>query len=357
MPAEDYTGIGLRHRRRPLSGPLYQDDYQAALDAAGISYDVYDVDANGRTAASALGVLSHYKAVIWETGEDMYVREPGQPGGTGTSKLLDDEILGIRDYLNNGGKALVAGKFALQGGVGPVAVQPARRPAGAVLQEQPGRSQRQRRPAGPALQLRGGVQRLPAVLARGLPADRRRPSTTTRRGAAVPGGRRALRQRGVHGQRRGLRGESGQHLLVPDDVEHPAGRRPTRSSRAEQAIKFDRPPSFDPPTGTHYAFSQAADDSYKRLSRTVDLTGQDDGRPVVHGVLRHRARLGLPRRRGPYGRPGRLDDAARRERAHVERHHGQQQLPADPDRPGAPVHGPLRDAAPRDQSRGGRRDV
>src|SRR6478735_478509 len=70
------------------------------------------------TVKSATGnpVLSHYKAVIWETGEDSYVREPTQPGGTGVSKLLDDEILGVRDYLNDGGKALIAGKFALQGG-------------------------------------------------------------------------------------------------------------------------------------------------------------------------------------------------------------------------------------------------
>ena len=50
----------------------------------------------------------------------------------------------------------------------------------------------------------------------------------------------------------------------------PAATYPQFDSR--QAVKFDRPPSFDPPTGTHYAFSQAADDSYKRLSRTVDLT-------------------------------------------------------------------------------------
>ena len=31
-------------------------------------------------------------------------------------KLVDDEVLNVRDYLNDGGKALVAGKFALQGG-------------------------------------------------------------------------------------------------------------------------------------------------------------------------------------------------------------------------------------------------
>ncbi len=54
---------------------------------------------------------------------------------------------------------------------------------------------------------------------------------------------------------------------------------------SRQAVKFDRPPSFDPPTGTHYAFSQAADDSYKRLSRTVDLTNSTTADSLVHGVL------------------------------------------------------------------------
>ena len=58
---------------------------------------------------------SHYKAVIWETGDDLYTREPGQPGGTGVSKLLDEEIIAARDYMNDGGKVLVAGKTALQG--------------------------------------------------------------------------------------------------------------------------------------------------------------------------------------------------------------------------------------------------
>ncbi len=43
--------------------------------------DVYDVDANGRKAPDALGVLSHYKAVIWYTGDDIVTREPGWGGG------------------------------------------------------------------------------------------------------------------------------------------------------------------------------------------------------------------------------------------------------------------------------------
>ena len=172
MPAEDYTGKTSDVGTDPYPGPLYQDDYQAALDAAGISYDVYDVDANGRTAASALGVLSHYKAVIWETGEDTYVREPGaarRHGHLEAPRRRDPRHPRLPQRRRQGARG---GQVRAAGRLGPVPVQPARRSAGAVLQEQPGRSQRQRRPGGPALQLRGRVQRLPAVLARRLPADR-----------------------------------------------------------------------------------------------------------------------------------------------------------------------------------------
>ena len=167
MVAEDYTGNSADLERHALPGPLYQGDYGRADDRRHRS-DVYDVDANGRTAASALGVLSHYKAVIWETGEDLYVREPGQPGGTGTAKLFDDEILDVRDYMNEGGKVLVAGKLALQGGWDQFLFNPLGAPPRPFC-SQPDRLQRRRRPAGPA-QLRGDLGRLPAVLAGGLPA-------------------------------------------------------------------------------------------------------------------------------------------------------------------------------------------
>ena len=121
---EDYTGRSADNSDTPYAGPLYEGTYRTALDDAGIDYDVYDVDARGRTAPSSLGVLGHYKAVVWETGEDLYVRGPGQVrrpdgpengGGTGTEKLFDDEVLGMRDYMNESGKVLLAGKSALQG--------------------------------------------------------------------------------------------------------------------------------------------------------------------------------------------------------------------------------------------------
>ena len=48
-----------------------------ALTANGVAFDVYDVDAHGRTAPDNLGVLSHYDAVVWYTGDDVVTREPG----------------------------------------------------------------------------------------------------------------------------------------------------------------------------------------------------------------------------------------------------------------------------------------
>lgn len=65
VAAEDYTGAS------PAIGgtaPQFLDFYNDALDANAVQYDVYDVDARGRTAPDNLGMLSHYDAVVWYTG-------------------------------------------------------------------------------------------------------------------------------------------------------------------------------------------------------------------------------------------------------------------------------------------------
>ena len=94
QPRADHGGRGLlgRHERarptRTTPARTTSSYYTDALHGQRrSSYDVCDVDARGRTAPDPLGVLSHYKAVIWYTGNDLLVREPGAPGGTGTSKL------------------------------------------------------------------------------------------------------------------------------------------------------------------------------------------------------------------------------------------------------------------------------
>jgi len=109
MAAEDYTGLSPVYKSNPR--PAYLSYHLDALAANGIGADVYDVDANGREAPSALGVLSHYKAVIWYTGDDVITRDPGMVPGT-ASRLANDEMLAVREYLNEGGRLLYTGKYA-----------------------------------------------------------------------------------------------------------------------------------------------------------------------------------------------------------------------------------------------------
>ena len=109
VAAEDYTGAS------PVQapGPHFVNTYTAALAANGQQADVYDIDAAGRVAPDALGVLSHYDGVIWETGNDLVTRTAGRIGGN-VDRLALDELLEFRSYLNEGGKVAFAGDSAGQ---------------------------------------------------------------------------------------------------------------------------------------------------------------------------------------------------------------------------------------------------
>ena len=109
VAAEDYTGLS------PVQtpGPHYLSYYLNALAANGVTPDVYDVDARARTAPDHLGVLSHYDAVIWYTGDDIVTRPVGQGGGN-ADRLALDEILEFRAYMNEGGRLAYTGAWAGQ---------------------------------------------------------------------------------------------------------------------------------------------------------------------------------------------------------------------------------------------------
>ena len=109
VAAEDYSGAS------PVQtpGPHYLSYYLNALQANGVAADVYDVDARGRIAPDHLGVLSHYDAVIWYTGDDNVTRRAGQGGGN-ADRLAMDEILEFRAYMNEGGRFLYTGAWAGQ---------------------------------------------------------------------------------------------------------------------------------------------------------------------------------------------------------------------------------------------------
>jgi hypothetical protein len=115
MAAEDYSGASFTPGTvNAPGGPDFLSYYTQALDDNGVGYDVYDVDANGRKAATYLGVLSHYKSVIWYTGNDAIPREPGWGAGN-ASRLAMDELLHVRSFLNEGGKVLYTGQTAGHG--------------------------------------------------------------------------------------------------------------------------------------------------------------------------------------------------------------------------------------------------
>ena len=107
---EDYSGV--QPNPAPLPGPQYLDYYEAALDAAGVQYDVYDLDAHGRRPPDPLGILGHYSHVVWYTGDDYVPREPDAPGGSGITKGAVDTQNAVRDFLNDGGKLFYTGKNA-----------------------------------------------------------------------------------------------------------------------------------------------------------------------------------------------------------------------------------------------------
>jgi hypothetical protein len=121
VAAEDYNGASPV--QAGVTAPKYLSYYQDALSANHIGSDVYDVDARGRKAPSYLGVLSHYDAIVWYTGDDIITRDAGFPGGT-ASRLAMDEILNAREYMNNDGAILYTGKYAATQYAGQYAYDP-----------------------------------------------------------------------------------------------------------------------------------------------------------------------------------------------------------------------------------------
>ena len=129
LAAEDYTGASPA--KPGVTAPQYLSFYTDALTANGVAFDVYDVDANGRTAPDNLGVLSHYDGVLWYTGDDVVTREPGWGPGN-ASRLAMQEINEVRDFMNEGGRVLYTGQRAGQQyttRLATAAVRPVREPA------------------------------------------------------------------------------------------------------------------------------------------------------------------------------------------------------------------------------------
>ena len=117
LASEDYTGVNPTYPAG-TAGPKYAEEYGAALDANGISHATWDVDAQG--VPHPLGVLSHFDAVVWETGDDRLVQDPedaltdtfllGPVPDIAVAERQQYLTIALRDYLNEGGKLVQAGE-------------------------------------------------------------------------------------------------------------------------------------------------------------------------------------------------------------------------------------------------------
>ena len=130
VAAEDYTGTSPNRRPDYDVAPRYLQQHVSALQAAGYEVETFDVDAPpagpggepSRRDPSFLGVLSHFDAIVWYSGDDFIPQEATetsarhlpsatqQSGSTILASWAHKTMLAMRDYLNEGGKAVVAGR-------------------------------------------------------------------------------------------------------------------------------------------------------------------------------------------------------------------------------------------------------
>ena len=120
---EDYTGVDPVYPPS-VTAPKYDEAHVQALEDAGYSADVWDVDAQG--VPHDLGVLGHYDAVLWYLGDNRLTADPedlltqtplGNLPDMAVAERQQHLTMAVRDYLNAGGKLIHAGESAQHQGL------------------------------------------------------------------------------------------------------------------------------------------------------------------------------------------------------------------------------------------------
>ena len=274
LAVEDYSGNSDLPAYADRTKPNYLSYYAEALDANNTEYDVYDYDAEGRKAPDALGVLSHYDAVIWYTANDNVTRAGPTPG------VADLEahrtIISVRDFVNEGGRVALGGVHAgrqydlveyPQEGFGPEQCD------GDLQTTDEGKCQPLSNDfvqyyLGAYLRSDAGGQSatgdiFPVQGTDGGPLDG---LTFDLNGASSAGNQAG----GGIGTGNFLVTSS---ILSKDEY-------PQFASDQAADWLLTGGAAFDPHTGSKYMYSQNADTAYKRMTRTVDLTGVAASEPA-----------------------------------------------------------------------------
>jgi Zinc carboxypeptidase/Immune inhibitor A peptidase M6 len=274
LAQEDYTGNSAFPAYPSTDGPFYLSYYAAALEANGVDYDVYDLDAEGRVAPDALGVLSHYDTVIWYTGNDNVTRAAAQPGVAGEEAHLT--TMAVRDFVNEGGTVAFSGHSAgrqydlveypqdglplstcdgdlqtTDGGVcAPLSNDFLQYYLGSYVRADGGGLN----PAGGVFDVAGLAEPFDDLT---LPLND--PATSAgNQDVRIPG----FESTGTH--------------LVTSSILEPENYPQFASEEAADWVTGGQAP-FDPRTGSWYMTSQNISEAYKRLTRTVDLRGATSG--------------------------------------------------------------------------------
>ena len=317
LASEDYTGVNPTYPAG-TAAPKYADEYAAALDANGISHATWDVDAQG--VPHPLGVLSHFDAVVWETGDDRLVQDPedaltdtflfGPVPDIAVAERQQYLTMALRDYLNEGGKLVQAGEntqyFGLLG-----------RSLGGIFYGLAGAPDQDcaitRDFLTDCLLLSddfaqyylGATHRAPFVRPTGI--DGRGPLD----GVTAEFGGPAVAANPLN--------EAGAFSLTSDVL--PAADYPQFAGEATSTYRgAGNVNPFGPVEGSRYAGALKVPVSYQRIGRTVDLTGVAGhwgADPADEAVVQHAADVPPRDRRGGAVGHRPVDDAARPQRPHV----------------------------------------
>jgi hypothetical protein len=272
---EDYTGVDPDYPPS-VTAPKYDETHVQALETAGYSADVWDVDAQG--VPHDLGVLSHYDAVLWYLGDNRLTADPedlltqtplGNLPDMAVAERQQYLTMAVRDYLNAGGKLIHAGESAQHQGLEGFSTAVGGlyyglngdETADCVIQPQPN-------------SLTAGFFEDCLIMA----DDFRQYylGGFTRTDNADPGGVTGVADplEGYHGSfAAGDNPLDEAGVYQPTSEVLPADEFPQFTSHGSVEYVTQGVDPFAPVEGTRYAGALHADASYMRLQKTIDLTG------------------------------------------------------------------------------------
>ncbi|HYO38087.1 MAG TPA: M14 family zinc carboxypeptidase [Nocardioidaceae bacterium] len=263
---EDYEGVNPVYPPS-VTRPKYAAAYVAALRRKGYKASVWDVSRQG--VPHSLGVLRHFKAVLWYLGDNRLTQDPeDELTRVGDEDVRDAAVAGrqqyltlsVRDHLNEHGKLLhtgeTAGYFGTFGStVGGIYYGLDGAPAEDCVVTQDLFSDCLLLADDFYQYYLGAFSRLTSESPKGFTGAGR-----LRRASGTFGGR-AVADNPLD--------EPGAFLATSEIL--PAAQFPQFRSRAGGRYTGAASGQFDPVQGTNYVGGPHLDDSYTRLSRTIDL--------------------------------------------------------------------------------------